>query len=143
MLFLARADKETRIEQCYKLFEKYNWDLTKFHNDTDLFIEDVRIGAREYAETVLNETLTKEKIWCLIPRNIRVLFNEYDAIIKEMLNVGVISRNQLMNIDWIINNLKTELRKFCYDISEEYKWINVDIDEYCVKKSILPLSFKK
>ncbi len=142
MLFLARANKETRIQECYNLFEKYDWDLTKFKNDTDLFVDAVRESAREYAETVLNETLTKEKIWCLMPRNIRILFTEYDAIIKEMLKAQVISRSQLMDIGWMIENLKPLLCEFCYNISERYNWVNSDIDEYCATHGILNTALK-
>lgn len=141
MLYLARKNKDERIEACYHLFEKCNWDLTKFNNDTDLFIEEVRKNAREYANDVLKKTLTKEQIWCLMPRNIRILFNEHDALIKEMLKSKVINKSQLMDIDWMINNLKNHICKFCYDASEELRWINENINKYCFEHNILPGSF--
>ena len=140
MLFLAKANKEEKMESCYNLFEKYNWDLTKFKNNTDLFIEEVRINAREYALEVLGKKLTKEQIWCLMPKNIKLLFNDYDSIIREMLKVKIISQSHLMDIDWMSNNLKNNISKFCYDICEELKWINARIDEYCVERGILPAS---
>lgn len=140
MLDLARTSKDERMESCYDLFEKYNWDLTKFKNDTDLFIEDVRKNAREYIENVSKKPMTKEQVWCLMPRNIRTLFTEYDAIMKEMLQEKIIDRSQLMDIDWMINNLKNNISKFCYDICEELKWINANIDVYCNERNILPIS---
>lgn len=137
MLYLARKNKEEKMEACYNLFEEVNWDLTKFKNDTDLFTDDVKRNAKDYAETILNETLTKEQIWCLFPRNIRMLFNKYDAIIRQMLNDKIINRSQLMDIDWTIKNLRNFLCEYCFNICEQLKWINDDIHRYCDKYNIL------
>lgn len=142
MIFLSRESKEKQIEACYNLFEEIDWNLPKFKNNTDLFVEEIRKNAREYAKNYLKESLTKEQIWCLLPSRIRLIFNNYDSIIKLMLEKNVISREQLLDIDWIIDNLKKNMCKFCYDISEEYKWINIEIDDYCNKHNIIPLSLK-
>lgn len=142
MLYLARKSKEEKMEACYNLFQQANWNLTKFYNDTDLFIEDTRKNAREYIENILKLKLTKEQIWCLMPTNIRILFNSYDKIIEQMLNDGVVEVKQLANIDWDIDNLRESISKFCFDICEKYKWINIKIDDYCDKFDISSQTLK-
>ena len=141
MLFLARLNKEEKMEACYNLFDGVNWDLTLFNNNTDLFIEDVRKNAKEYIENVLKKPLTKEQVWCLSPRSIRILINTNSAILKEMLNEGKIHKNQFLDVEWLNNDLRNNIWKFCYDTCEELRWINEHIDEYCVKHNISSSSF--
>lgn len=131
MLYLARSNKEDRMKNCYYLFQKYNWDLKKFKNNTDLLMEEVRANAREYALNVLENPLSKEQIWCLMPRSIRLLFNDYDNIIKQMLVDKIITQQQLIDIEWIIANLRNRLCEYCFNIGEQLKWINDDIHKYC------------
>lgn len=143
MLYLARCSKEEKMKLCYAMFNKINWDLTRFSNKTDLFIGEVRKNAKEYIEVVLNRPLTKEEIWCLMPTNVRVIFNNHDQILNEMLRVNVINRNQLMDIDWMAGNLRCTLCEYCYNIHKKFNWINKDIREYCIEHNILFSAFAK
>lgn len=136
--FLTIQDfyEEEIMKICYDKYEENNWNTKKIDYNLNISIEESKKYVYKYIKEKINKKPTKEQIWLLLSHTCKIIFNNYDNIVRLMLCEKVISYEQLKNPSWLTENLREYLCKFCYDKCAENNWSLTAIRIYCNQKKI-------
>lgn len=136
--FLTIRDfsEEEIMKICYDKYEENNWNTNKVSENLNLSMEESRKYVYKYIKEKLNKEPTKEQMWALLSPLCKTIFNNYDNIVRIMLEEKVISYAQLRNPSWLTDNLRQYLCKFCYEKCVDNNWDFSETRNYCNQNGI-------
>lgn len=118
---LENKNQKEFYEFCYNLCEKSNWDskqlwhyANKFSIATSIIKDNARLYMKNYLALDADKIAAKKDFF--LPYKYIQMLAKYKNIIAILIKDNIITENDINNIDWIIENLKPYINKYCYEI---------------------------
>lgn len=124
---------EELCEMCYELCKESNWNSRYVKRRKNLTLGQIKKYAKKYMLEYLNVSAEEfDKVFLFfLNAPERNLFERYGSIIKEMVENKFVKGENLKDKDWIEQNLRLYICKFCYKVRDDFGWYSDDAKKYC------------